>query len=183
MNAKDTVAFLRERMTGIDPRTGSVSAEWLHQQLVEVERRTPEISEIQKQNHSFQLEQYKAHLVSQNESFKASLDFAKVALSTTFLLNGGGAVALLTVIGQSIVHKQVMPNLWSVVVLFGFGAVAAVAALAAAFFAQEQSTVVEPNSRFAPLWLRWRRTVVFLELISLLMFLVGIATGAVLLSR
>lgn len=134
MNDKDTVAYLRERLSEIDQRTGTVSAEWLHGELTRIDRNSNEISEMQKYEAQLQLEDRKAFLAGANESFKAALDYAKVALNTAFLVNGGGAVAMLAFISNQ--KAGVSGLAWSIVA-FALGALFAAAATGCAFFAQE----------------------------------------------
>jgi hypothetical protein len=92
-NLKSAIASARSK--GRD----SVPIEILNE-FVEVHDGTSSATETQKLKHESDLEWYKAQRQSELEMFKSVIEAGQTALKTSFLINGGAAVALLAFIGN-----------------------------------------------------------------------------------
>lgn len=101
MNAPSTFVRLRGELADMQ-RAGrtSVEIEPLLSFLDSTESNDPSSSEVRKLQHDSKLAHYKAKRESDMAMFQSVLDSAKTALTTSILMNGGAAVALLALLGN-----------------------------------------------------------------------------------
>lgn len=93
------------------------------------------------------LEQYKASCASQQISFKGVLDYAASAIRGALLLNGAGAIALMTFMGSGRSTEWHATTLAPALATFAVGAIGAVLSAAASYFSQSFFLWAEASKR------------------------------------
>lgn len=105
-------------------------------------------------------------------SFDATIKYSEAAIRGLFLLNGGACLALLTFIGSLANKEQIIGadlDFSRALILFAIGALLAVLVSAASYISQGHDS---KNNAIA--FNLWRGFSIFIYLVSVLLFLLGV---------
>ena len=171
MNGKDVVQSLALLLQDVRRTQPVVAIDALLSVLSQWEAKLPELSEYQKTSLQKDIENLKATHASRIESFKAVIEFGKVAVSTSVLLNGGAAIAVLSLLGNFSTNRPAAAALLAnPIFCWAIGALVAGVSASTAYLAQNLYT----QNILSSAGNRWRVATMILVFLSYFCFSSGV---------
>ena len=142
MASQPSFKRVKDALTGLQGSgRQSVDISPLLEFIEKAEADSPFDGDLVKMSHEFELARMKLNQDGKLEEFRSVIDTAKVALSTSILVNGGATVALLALIGNLLAKAQpgslpTPPSLVWALVSFAVGVLAGAIATGTTYSAQ-----------------------------------------------